>query len=313
MLHIKNWMNVRWWMNHLRDPMWQFIGVVMAVATLVVSCLMTYDIAERSRAQVALTLEYNFKYGLTWTSPGIEKDLTVLYKGGIASNLAAISFVIENTGNVPILPDDYIIPLSFSILPSAEIVSVDPYILEPQSLDIKVTNIHSNTFELSNSLLNPGDRIGFYVTTINDPDPNGEAIIIDRGRIAGLRKLTYIDTNPVGPFTFTNYYFQFTFWNLALIAFASVLLTAFTIEYLIKRNSRYQAGSRYLGFKFSFISCMSFLACVWGERVYITRNNTDPDWWAIWRPATIFGGSIVAIYLFVVVYELFIRPRMDEH
>jgi hypothetical protein len=145
-----------------RDPIWQFIGVVIAViGTLLTLWLF---LVERKRKELSYTIAVN--EGLIQVAEEIDENFQILYKGKSVRNLRLLILEIRNSGNIPILPTDYVKPVVLLCNDEANIVSAEIAHSEPKDMDVALELMSSHiTFKMD--LLNPRDYLRIKILVNN--------------------------------------------------------------------------------------------------------------------------------------------------
>ncbi len=163
-----------------RDPAWQFVGVVLALAALVVSLLIYW----LQRQKKSLSYEILSKNQLLTVKEALEGRLQVLYEGQPAQNICLLFIRLFNSGNVPIPASDYERKISLSIGTSSKILSGVVTNVYPKNLAIDIS-IEENRVTLQPILLNSKDSVTLKLL-VSDFNAN---ITVD-GRIVGVKSIT---------------------------------------------------------------------------------------------------------------------------
>ena len=119
--------------------------------------------------------------------------MSIKYRDSLISSFRVCDILITNSGNQPILVDDFDQPISFSInstvIPNAYIVGTSPACLSPT-----VTYSDSlNSFIIHPLLLNSGDGFFFRVIALNPPH---DIVLSANGRIAGIKEVMLSAESP---------------------------------------------------------------------------------------------------------------------
>lgn len=138
----------------LRDPLWQFIGAILALIAIGVSIL-TY-LLQRNRK--SLSYEVLSDTPLLTMKEKLEGKLRILYEGTSIKNTQLLVIRILNSGNMPIRAEDYVLPLEFEFGNSAKILSAEVTDKVPDNLPANVT-VNDHGFRLEPTLLNSKDSI----------------------------------------------------------------------------------------------------------------------------------------------------------
>lgn len=140
----------------LRDPLWQFIGAMLAVAALGASFL----IYQLQRSRKAITYEVISRTNLLTVREELEGKLQVLYEGEPAKSLTLIVLKVWNSGNQPILSVDFERPLSFCTGKASRLLTAAVTYVEPPEL-VAEFEAAENFLIVKPGLLNSGDAVTF--------------------------------------------------------------------------------------------------------------------------------------------------------
>jgi hypothetical protein len=163
----------------LRDPVWQFVGAVLAVAALVA----TFVIYQLQRQRKALTYELVSKTHLLTVREELEGKLQVLYEGEPARSLSVLVLKLWNSGNQPLLASEYERPISFCLGKDARVLSADITNRAPSAVAVNMET-QENRLVIEPTLLNPGDSITFKLL-VRDVG----AYVSPDARIAGVKSI----------------------------------------------------------------------------------------------------------------------------
>ena len=162
-----------------RDQAWQFAGFVVGLLALIASIILYFQ--QRHRKELVYdTLTFTSVFGV---------DDEVLDRVRIPTSLMEmidlhlVQLKLTNTGNTPILPADYVEPLTIAFPIGAKIVESTIYNVEPSDIQTAVLqDDFPNAVHLKPTLLNPGDSVvlKFLVDT-----PREDFAV--RGRIVGVK------------------------------------------------------------------------------------------------------------------------------
>lgn len=151
-------------LKRLRDPIWQFVGVIVAMATIYYGWFM-----EDTRSLTA-TVITSAKLGFT---EGMENKFDILYNGKSVENPILFQVRIENTGTQAIKEDEFSRPIKINFAPSTEILEASIVDSRPENIGATITT-DSKVITLPNTLLNPDDA--FTVRIILDDTDNSEDV-----------------------------------------------------------------------------------------------------------------------------------------
>ncbi len=172
-------------MRFLKSPIWQFVGVIIAIITIYI----TYSIYQDQKLNKKINIEILSNNPLITVNADITSDISILYKNKQVNTMSIILLKFTNAGNVPIIEQDYSEPISIELSKNSEIGEVSVQETNPAGIKIAATIISPNTLEISKVLLNPGDQFIIKILAIN----NDETLNIN-ARIIGINKLNVIST-----------------------------------------------------------------------------------------------------------------------
>lgn len=140
-------------MELLRDPAWQFVGVVLTLLTLGVA-FWIYWLQRQTK---------EFAFGLVSSARPLSiadeltSKVTVHLNGRPVGNLHLLTYVFKNSGHRAIIPEDYQSPLALSF-PCGEVVSAEVSSKYPRNLDARLT-VAPSRVEIAPLLMNAGDQL----------------------------------------------------------------------------------------------------------------------------------------------------------
>lgn len=139
-------------MELLRDPLWQFIGAILALAALPFAFWLyqlqkprkelAYAVLSRRRL-LSVATELRGRVHITVDEKTVE-DIYLLIVG------------VKNSGNLPILESDFVFTPKVRTSGDSQLVSVEVTKFSPSNLQIQL-DLVEDTFSFSPLLLNPGD------------------------------------------------------------------------------------------------------------------------------------------------------------
>jgi hypothetical protein len=96
----------------LQSPFWQGIGVIVSIIALLVSTFVAYDIYQKSLQSPDLTIMRRSSFNPIGFGERSSKPITMSIGGEVVSDLEVYYYTLENTGNLPIKPIDYVEPIT---------------------------------------------------------------------------------------------------------------------------------------------------------------------------------------------------------
>ena len=170
-----------------RDPIWQFIGSILAALAIVASYHIFFSGQERRGLRVVLLANSS----LVEVEPTVAEEIRVYYQDKEVSNLSLVQVLIENTGTEEIVEEDYARPISFQFGGESQIVEAT---LDSNPPNIGVTaHAEGNTAILSRALLNQDDRVTVRFLVINMPVADNMWPFQVDARIAGIERIRQVD------------------------------------------------------------------------------------------------------------------------
>jgi hypothetical protein len=151
-------------MKLIKDPVWQFVAVVVAVVALIVAVSIYLIGRPVKRLQVQILSNSPLISVNTEISPQIQ----ILYKDKPVQTLSLILLRFENVGNEPIRESDYSKPIRILLSPNAEVGEVTVQETKPEGINLNPTVSASNQVEIAKALLNPGDQAVLKVLALNN-------------------------------------------------------------------------------------------------------------------------------------------------
>lgn len=150
--------------------------------------------------------------GLVSSSKHTKDTIQIVHKGNAVPNVRLVVVRIQNSGNLPIKPDDYIEPLSLR-LPNSKILS--SAIRDANSLGVTIEKERSDRSEivLSKTLLNPKDFFDVKILL-----SGGAADLSVIGRIVGVTRIQNLTGRNV------NYYILMSLIVVNVLALAARFL-----------------------------------------------------------------------------------------
>lgn len=166
----------------IRDPMWQFFGVIFVVISIIVSGI--FFRLQRQRSALSWKIISNTP--LVRINSEVKGNLQVLFNGNPVKDIQLIIIKIINTGNVSIKSGDYERPLNLNFDENAQILAAEVIETNPNNIEVSA-NIEEREVFISPTLLNKGDSftIKILVNQFNNQ------ILID-GRIVGVKEIQKI-------------------------------------------------------------------------------------------------------------------------
>ncbi len=284
------------WQERLRDPIWQFWGVIATVIALAITMFATYDLYYRQQTDIEVHVKDYFDYRLYWPGDPSFGALTVKYREKPVDNAYAIFFTLSNEGNKPIAPVDYVTPITLKLEPSAEIADAQIVGRTPSSLDFQITRVNTDTVQLSPSLFNPGDSMRIVLTVVNRTDLT-QSRLVDISRIPGMAQITFESDQGTVRTGFVQGTFTFSFRDLLFVALVTAMLIGATV-FLLRRIVGSGYFEKYAGIKIAVIAFMTGALLFWATmlaRALLGRASVE--YWQFWGLPTFVGALLAVAYI----------------
>jgi len=230
-----------------KDISWEALGVLLAIIAILISTFVSYDILKKEKPTHDLNIEeiYSTQPFAPLAHPQIPFLLVMPQSHNdpfgnqpimFPSSFSAFYFKIVNTGQTPILPNDFINPIEIHVQEPWSFRTVILADSNPPDLKLNWEKKEEDTILLKPLLLNPGDtlQIGFFLTSHFPQKAMSMPHLHWTGRIANINHI-------IDPYTPKRSFFQQTMISLSGYEVTLVLLTAFifistTIWFAIKSN-----------------------------------------------------------------------------
>jgi hypothetical protein len=192
----------------LRDPLWTFVGAVLAVLAVVVTIFIYF--AQRKIKKLSYEIISNTQ--LLGVKDEIQGKVKVLYNDEEVKNVHLLTVRFLNAGNQSIVTSDYERPVSIGVNANAKILTYEILEQDPSNIGATLYTL-DNKIMLNSVLLNAKDSFCIK-TLISDLEGNPK---ID-GRINGVKEISKITDG------------QVSFIITALISFVFVGFGALNLE-----------------------------------------------------------------------------------
>jgi hypothetical protein len=169
-------------MRFLRDPIWQFVGALLAVVAVAIAVVSIVLNLPKKQLDVVLVSTIP----LVSVSGEASGDVEVYYRGSKATNVYLSQVKVLNSGNQPITEDDFSKPVSFSFSPN-QVAEASIIGSAPESLPITLTQSAPHEVQMNPALLNPGDSATIRFIVLGNSSGFSEPKI--SGRIVGVRQI----------------------------------------------------------------------------------------------------------------------------
>ena len=160
----------------LRDPLWQFAGVVLGIGVSVA-------IYRLQKLNKRLYYQIISRTTLLTVREELENKVQVLYEGSPVQSLTVFLVRVWNAGSEPIRSSDFERPPSFAAVEPAQILTVVTTEVLPESLTPDLV-FEAHSLTVAPMLLNPGDSLTLKVLV-----KNASASLKPDARIVGVTRI----------------------------------------------------------------------------------------------------------------------------
>jgi hypothetical protein len=172
----------------LRDPIWQFIGAVLAFIAAILTVV--FFLAQRQNKALSYIVVANTR--LLTVAKEIRPRVQILLDGQPVETAHYVLVKLINSGSAPIIPADYTTPVSIDIGDGVQILSLEVVETDPPGLNAVVSS-KDNIISIEPLLLNKSDSISIKALTNKAPVQP----FVVAGRIVGVKRITrYLESYP---------------------------------------------------------------------------------------------------------------------
>ncbi len=158
----------------------EVLGILASIAGLVIS-IFSYWIGKRSSKKLSYSIL--MQQPLLVLPEDLKDDLQVFYNQTPLRDAHLVLIELKNSGTTPILPNDYLTPLTVNFGDSAKIISTEVISQSPHLGNVKITPEQSRVM-LTPSPLNPNDSLTLRLIVGNF---SGNTVL--EGRLTGVSRI----------------------------------------------------------------------------------------------------------------------------
>jgi hypothetical protein len=141
-------------MEILRDPMWQFIGAVLALLAIILTLYLFW----LQRQRKSLSYDVISSTSLVSVNEAIKDSLQIFRNGKLIPGVHLLVVKLTNSGNIPIPSADYESPVILTFAGDDVVLEAEIMLTHPNNVKASL-EFNESEVKLSPSLLNPGDTI----------------------------------------------------------------------------------------------------------------------------------------------------------
>ncbi len=166
-------------MEFLRDPIWQFLGVIVAIVGLMLTILLFK--LQRDRKKISYTVISSKP--MVSVSDEVKDRVQILFDDGPVNDVSLVVLKFCNSGSMPILSTEYDRPITLSFGKGSKVLDVEILSMIPSNIKTSV-KIDSEKIVVEPLLLNSKDS---FVLKILLNNFNNE-VDVD-ARIVGVKQI----------------------------------------------------------------------------------------------------------------------------
>lgn len=138
----------------LRDPIWQFVGVAISLVALVVAVVaIRFQLLKKS-----VSYSHAYEHPVFYLfNQELKERFRITFDGREVERLHAFNLHIVNNGNVPVLPADFVTPISIEFPQGSHIFGASATDKTPPNLAVSIGGAEYQ-YAIEPLLLNPGDE-----------------------------------------------------------------------------------------------------------------------------------------------------------
>lgn len=212
----------------LRDPIWQFVGVILSFAAL----FFTFYFYKKQFSSKRLSYDIRTSTSVLSVRADMKGKLKVLFEGKEVSNVQLLIIRLLNSGDMSIVPSDFEQPVSLSFGDFAKVLTFEVTETSPSNLEALIS-LKDKLVILKPLLLNQRDWIDIKIVISGYPE------VKVMGRLVGVNIIENLATkerrfNIV--LVFINGFFIFLALIFLIVGYAidneTLILLAYGLEIL---------------------------------------------------------------------------------
>jgi len=172
----------------LRDPMWQAIAAAIGLVGIATSIILGAVVYLLQRRRKQLGYRVLARTRVISVEEQVQEEVVIAFRGALVRDVHLVMVELVNSGNQPIVPDDYHRPLRIDLGEGSRVLSVDVAESKPEGIGASPSLAESRgAVEINPVLLNPGDslRLKMLVSQFS-----GSVDV--SGRVVGVKEIRYL-------------------------------------------------------------------------------------------------------------------------
>lgn len=158
----------------LRDPVWQFVGAILAVIAIAVAFWIYW--LQRQTKEIAFGIVSSRR--LLSIGDEVSSRVSVQLDGKVVKDLHLLVYALKNSGNRAVSQSDFQRPLSISFV-EGQVVAAEVVFQTPSNLGARLVVTESRV-ELEPLLLNSGDQVLVQILlSATSPHASVDARVVD--------------------------------------------------------------------------------------------------------------------------------------
>ena len=151
-------------MKNLQSPIWNSIGAVAAVISIILAILLWWNQREIYELQLVVLANTS----LVEVEDDFQDQIEVLYRGEAVNNLSLVQVRLENSGNQPVVATDYESPITLIFPEGSHVIEGSVTESFPENISVEA-ELSRNRATFEPILLNSQDRVILRFLVVNIP------------------------------------------------------------------------------------------------------------------------------------------------
>lgn len=220
---------------------WKIIGTFISLVAIAMPVYIAYDIYQRDSIVVhKLEVEKLFRSSPTLALSGLEGKFELTADSEIITNLQIMFFYLQNSGERPIIPNDFHENISVSVGENWKIIGVSNEGSSPEGIELTWQKTDDRKYEAKPVLINPKDGFitAVYIVGISESNKTeGWPAVRWDTRIENLQNITLREYDPI-QFEVVGIVVLLSGWALpftvisSMLVFGTILFLSFKADIL---------------------------------------------------------------------------------
>jgi len=172
----------------LRDPIWDGIGAAIGLIGVVAAIILAVAVYRLQRRRKELGYRVLSQSRVASVEADLDDKLVIMYDGERVADVHLVMLELVNSGNQPIIPDDYLHPLQINLGEGARVLTAEQVGSEPEGIPASPSITESlEKVRVDPVLLNAGDSFTLKILVARF----GGTVDFD-ARIVGVKEIRVV-------------------------------------------------------------------------------------------------------------------------